>query len=249
MPVTRKADLVEVFSSLQGEGTLVGARQIFLRFSGCNLDCNYCDTDFAPKEVCRVEEIPASGILSEWQNPVDLERLLAMIREWKLDYPRAHHSISLTGGEPLLHSEVLEEWLPHLKQELPLYLETNGILPDRLEPLVDDLDWISMDIKLHSQSGERTDWETHRRFLRIATRTQTFVKIVVGENTPDLELQLTGDLVSSVSPDCPLILQPVTVAGRVGVSDNKLLRMQAVIADTHKNVRVIPQTHVFMNLA
>ena len=39
-----KTSINEVFSSIQGEGILLGRRQIFVRFSGCNLDCNYCDT-------------------------------------------------------------------------------------------------------------------------------------------------------------------------------------------------------------
>lgn len=39
-----KAYVSEVFSSIQGEGKLLGRRQIFVRFSGCNLNCNYCDT-------------------------------------------------------------------------------------------------------------------------------------------------------------------------------------------------------------
>ncbi|MDX9694125.1 MAG: 7-carboxy-7-deazaguanine synthase QueE, partial [Methanothermobacter sp.] len=39
-----RAPIMEVFSSIQGEGLLVGCRQIFIRFAGCNLNCKYCDT-------------------------------------------------------------------------------------------------------------------------------------------------------------------------------------------------------------
>lgn len=248
MQATQKTDLIEIFSSIQGEGLLVGCRQIFIRFPGCNLDCHYCDTDFAKTDVCKVEERPGSDKMVEWANPISVDQIQSLISKWKVDFPAAHHSISVTGGEPLLHAELLAQWLPQLRTELPIYLETNGTLPDQLASLIDQIDWISMDVKLHSLSGERTDWDTHRRFLEIADRVQTYVKVVVGEDTPDLELQLAGDLVEGVAKHIPLIIQPVTIDNKVAVSTDRLLHMQAVVADTHRNVRVIPQTHTFLGL-
>ncbi|MEE4253997.1 MAG: 7-carboxy-7-deazaguanine synthase QueE [Desulfuromusa sp.] len=247
-PLIPRADLIEIFSSIQGEGVLVGCRQIFIRFPGCNLNCRYCDTDFIKTDSCQIESSPGSGKLISFENPVAFVNVKNLLAEWVSELPSSHHSISITGGEPLLHGQLLLSWLPELRKILPVYLETNGTLPDQLEPLIQHLDWVSMDIKLHSQTGLRTEWETHRQFLEIANQTDCYVKLVVGDKTPDLELQLAADLVSTVSKRIPIVLQPVTVDGQIKISTNKILQMQALIADTHSDVRVIPQTHRFMGV-
>lgn len=247
-PLIPKADLIEIFSSIQGEGVLVGCRQIFIRFPGCNLNCRYCDTDFLKTDNCQIETSPGSGRLISFENPVDFVRVKNLLAGWVSELPSSHHSISITGGEPLLYAQLLLSWLPELRNILPIYLETNGTLPDQLEPLMTYLDWVSMDIKLHSQTGLRTEWETHRQFLEIANQADCYVKLVIGDKTPDLELQLAADLVASVSKRIPIVLQPVTVDGQIEVSTNRLLRMQALIAETHPDVRVIPQTHRFMGV-
>ena len=243
-----KADLIEIFSSLQGEGVLVGFRQIFLRFPDCNLNCRYCDTEFGRTSKCQVEVSPGSGQLETWDNPLAFDRVVTLIRGWNDSMPHAHHSISITGGEPLLHTATLLQWLPELRKILPVFLETNGTLPEQLDEVIHAIDWISMDIKLHSQTGERTDWELQHRFLEIARETQCYVKLVVGETTTELELQLAADLVNSVSTEIPIILQPVTVAGKIEVSTVCLLELQGLVAEIHPTVRVIPQTHRFMGL-
>lgn len=243
-----KADLIEIFSSIQGEGVLVGTRQIFIRFPDCNLNCRYCDTDFLKSPTCLIESSPGSGELETVKNPLNFSRVKNLVTKWNLELPEAHHSISITGGEPLLHGEVLLSWLPELRKILPVYLETNGTLPDQLEVLIQHLDWVSMDIKLHSQTGLRTEWEIHRQFLKIANQTDCYVKLVVGEETPDLELQLAADLVSEVSKRIWIVLQPVTKTGQITLSTNRLLQMQALTSEIHSKVRVIPQTHRFMGV-
>lgn len=250
VPVSPQSDgsLIEVFSSIQGEGVLVGCRQIFLRLPNCNLKCRYCDTPFLSTDQCVLEDPPGSGQLTQLKNPVNYESLLSVLQRWCDESPGAHHSISITGGEPLLHPELLQQWLPELRKLLPIYLETNGTLPDQLETLLPHIDWVSMDIKLESQSGQQTDWQTHQRFLQLSNRVNCYVKVVVGEETTETELIRTAELVTGVSKSIPLILQPVTIDAKIGVSTQRLVEMQRVVAKRHAEVRVIPQTHVFLGL-
>ena len=53
------ANIKEIFLSIQGEGPYIGYRQVFIRFCGCNLDCQYCDTDFLVSD-CKLEKVAGS---------------------------------------------------------------------------------------------------------------------------------------------------------------------------------------------
>ena len=252
-PSTMKTDpagsLIEVFSSLQGEGLLLGYRQIFVRFPGCNLACSYCDTPLAEPEQCRVEAEPGSGQFSLIPQPVPFSTLYDLADGWCADLPDAHHSFSITGGEPLLHAELLIAWLPRLREILPIYLETNGTLPDALPKLMPYLDYICMDIKLPSVADTADLWERHRCFLELARETEVSVKIIVGPHTTDQELLIACDLVSDVDPEIPLVLQPQTGRdGAVAVDAVRLLHWQSLAARLLADVRVIPQTHRFMGV-
>ena len=244
-----EGELLEVFSSIQGEGLLLGRRQVFLRLARCNLDCAYCDTPFAPRENCRVEDAPGSGNFISIPNPVALETLSSILFGWQRELPGVHHSLSVTGGEPLLQQEVLAEWLPVLRRLFPIHLETNGTLPEALEPLLRYLDWIAMDLKFASLTGAPTPWDAHRSFLRLAARRRCCVKAVVGEETPGEEIDRAAALLHEVAPEVPLILQPVTREGKAAVSGRTLLELQTRAASIHAPVLVIPQTHRFLDLA
>jgi 7-carboxy-7-deazaguanine synthase len=240
--------LLEVFSSIQGEGMLVGCRQVFVRMALCNLSCAYCDTHFAPAEHCRIEDAPASGNFVNIPNPVSLDLLASMLFGWRQDLPGAHHSISLTGGEPLLQADILRHWLPTLRDILPLHLETNGTLSTALEPLLPHLDYISMDVKLASVTGTPTPWQEHRAFLAVARAVSCCVKAVVGEATPISEIEEVARMVGATAPEALLILQPQTLNGQVSVPAHTLLALQGRAARIHANTRVIPQVHHFLKL-
>lgn len=250
VPATPKDDLklLEVFSSLQGEGELVGRRQIFLRLAGCNLNCAYCDTDFSIQPFCRVEDAPGSGRFRNIPNPVSLEILTDILSDWVSRDKGVHHSISLTGGEPLLQAASLSTWAAALRDILPLHLETNGTLPGQLAPLLPHLDWISMDVKLPSVAGQPALWKEHRDFLALATRRPCWVKAVVGVRTPVDEIIALATMVHEVAPEVPVILQPATIQQRVEMTAAQLLALQAAVARIHADVRVIPQTHAFLGV-
>lgn len=250
MPATASTELlaIELFSSLQGEGVWIGARQIFFRLALCNLACAYCDTDFSAARQCRLERTPGSGEFVLHDNPLAIASVLRTIDLWQLDNPHLHQSLNLTGGEPLCQAAALVTWLPELARRLPLHLETNGTRPAELESLLPWLDFVSLDIKLESVTGQPTPWAAHRACLRLASRTPGQVKCVVGVETPIDEIEQASRLLAEAAPDTPLILQPVTINGRPAVSGRQLLAFQAGASRLHSQLRIIPQVHPMLNV-
>lgn len=251
VPATPKTDayLLEVFSSIQGEGLLIGCRQVFVRLAGCNLACTYCDTPVDASSHCRIEDAPGSDNFISVRNPVALDMLHDTLCQWQRMAPGMHHSLSITGGEPLQQAEELAGWLPSLRDLLPIHLETNGTLPAALERVVDGLDWISMDIKLPSATGcADGHWSEHRSFLQVASGKKGQVKVVIDEKTPLRELEKAASLVAREAPSWPLVLQPVTVEGRPQGTGRRLLDLQTQLSRNHGDVRLIPQVHPLLGI-
>src|ERR1700691_2993689 len=76
----------EIFHSLQGEGELTGMPSVFVRASGCNLRCNWCDTPYA-----------------SWR-PEGAEMSVAEILRRVEEFPARH--VVLTGGEPMVAKDI-----------------------------------------------------------------------------------------------------------------------------------------------
>ncbi len=206
-------NVCEIFPSFQGEGVLAGVAQVFLRLGGCNLGCSYCDTPWARSEADACRVYGWTRKLATVPNPLDAAELLERVTSL---WGRGMHSLSLTGGEPLLQAEELAELLPALRREgMPVYLETNGTLPEALAMVLDWVDWVAMDLKLPYSQGGADYLDAQRDFLRLASARHVFLKVVIEEETPpeELEWYLRG---MGAAGGVPLVLQPVSVAARGG---------------------------------
>ena len=107
----------EIFYSLQGEGRNTGRAAVFVRFSGCNLRCPFCDTYFSDYREMTLEEIVS-----------EISRFPARF-------------VVLTGGEPAL--QVTEDFVDLLhKAGFEVAIETNGTLP-----LPMNIDWVTVSPK------------------------------------------------------------------------------------------------------
>jgi 7-carboxy-7-deazaguanine synthase len=237
--------LSEIFSSIQGEGYLAGRRQIFIRLAECNLDCSYCDTDHARQATCRIETGPGSTEFALRSQPLSLHDVLQIVEGWCELLPGVHHSISLTGGEPLLYAESLASWLPALRAALPVHLETNGTMHLALEQVIGQLDYVSMDMKLPSTSGCTEQlWDLHREFLRVAHGSTVSVKVVISEESTLEEIGQVCSIIADIDRRTPLFLQPLSVENNtVGISVAHMLRLQEAASSRLPDVRVIPQMH------
>ncbi|MEK6733004.1 MAG: 7-carboxy-7-deazaguanine synthase QueE [Candidatus Omnitrophota bacterium] len=220
-----KAKITEIFSSIQGEGLYVGQAQTFVRFYDCNLSCSFCDEHKKKK----FEEYTPGELIS------------AVINENK-------KVISLTGGEPLLYSDFLKEVLPELKEKgFSLYLETNGVLKNKLLEIIDFLDIISMDIKLPSSAGCQALWKAHSDFLKEAIAKEVFVKSVITNKTSLADIKKAVSVIEKIDRDIFFILQPVTVNNRIQ-KINQAEEFLSAACSRLKNVRLIPQVHKILGV-
>lgn len=247
------ARLIEVFSAIQGEGLNVGTRQLFIRFALCDLRCHFCDSahTWNAPDTCRIERSPGLRDFEVHSNPVPLPILIEWVQRQNL--PHVHDSISLTGGEPLLHAPFLAQFLPKVRSltGLPIYLETGGHRPEQLEMILPYLDCVGMDLKLPSVSGE-SYWQEHAKFLQLCydSNLDVFIKIIVSEQTDLAELETSAALVADVSPKIPVFLQPVTplpASTTLAPLPEQVLHWQAVMKQFVAQVRVVPQTHKMLN--
>lgn len=238
--------LSEAFVSFQGEGLHIGRPHLFLRFAGCPLRCRYCDT---PDSLVRTDQFVVRQLRAEHRrpNPVDVDSVTWAVNLLMGDAGSVD-AVALTGGEPLAQTDFLATILASGVLPRPRLLETAGTMPRQLERVIADIDIVSMDVKLPSNTGETMFWNEHRRFLQIAAG-KVYVKMLIDEATALEDVERGARLVEETSPAIPIFLQPITAAdGRIAAGPEKIAASYAAARAIVADVRVVPQAHKMMEI-
>ena len=171
--------ICEIFRSLQGEGTLIGTPTVFIRTSGCNLECAWCDTPYSKKNG---DEMTVADILDR-------------VKAFEIHY------VCVTGGEPLFQTESVKLIDELLKAGYHVSVETNGSIS--LEDLPCSMNMlISMDIKCPS-SG-MTDQMDLTNLELLSPIDQ--LKFVVANRE---DMMYAAKILKEHKVDCPVIFTPV----------------------------------------
>lgn len=180
-----KFHVVEQFVSINGEGRRTGQLALFIRFAGCNLNCEYCDTKWANDKDAAFEEY-------------DENEIYQLIKE------KGVKNITLTGGEPLLQKNI-KDLLDLLQKDdnLRIEIETNGSVS--IEPFFgnDNLTF-TLDYKL-SVSGME-DKMCLSNYEKV--RGMDTVKFVVGSREDLLRSKEIIEKYNLISKGCGIYLSP-----------------------------------------
>lgn len=216
----------EIFYSIQGEGVLVGMPSVFVRTSGCNLRCTWCDTPYTSWE-------PEGDELS-------LDDVLAAVRQ------HAAGHVVVTGGEPMIAPEIVR--LTELLKALDLHItiETAGT---RFEPVVCDLMSISPKLS-NSTPTEREGgrWANQHDRLRLQhgilrrlMKSYTYqLKFVIAQETDLREVEV---LVSELDADRNRVL--LMPEGRNVEEITERSRWLAEICKA-EGFRFCPRLHIYL---
>lgn len=168
----------EIFYSIQGEGILTGIPSIFIRTTGCNLRCSFCDTKYA---YDKGKEMTADAIVEKISK-----------------FPCKN--ICLTGGEPLLQKDIIEVIDNLIKKGYKISIETNGSLS--VKKLLDKkFLMISLDIKCPGSGMHENNYLENINFLRKDDQLKFVIK-----NKDDYEY--AKKIIFKYRPKCQVFFQP-----------------------------------------
>lgn len=181
-----KYKIAEMFSSINGEGTHAGQLAFFIRFTGCNLDCSYCDTKWANVPNAKYTEMTAEEILSEVKKS-------------------GIKNVTVTGGEPLIQPNIIPLLEMLCGGGRYVEIETNGSADvSEVLKIKGNRPALTMDYKLPSSGMEN---HMHTENFSVLEKKDT-VKFVSGSRA-DLERALEIIREYGLIGKCAVYISPV----------------------------------------
>ena len=215
--------IAEIFYSVQGEGGLVGVPSVFVRTSGCNLRCSWCDTPY-----------------TSW-NPEGVDLTIEAIMERTGEFAAARHVV-LTGGEPMIAPGILELSRRFRERGMHITIETAGTV---FQPVECDL--MSISPKLGNSTPDGQFRSQHERLRlqpevlrKLMSRGDYQLKFVVAREEDIHEIRaLTAQL---DAPAEKVVLMPE------GISPDVLSARGVWVAEICKQYgyRFSPRLHVYL---
>ena len=172
----------EIFYSIQGESIYAGLPCLFVRLTGCNLRCHWCDTTYAYEEGTRMD-------------PDEIAKRVRQLSPCRL--------VEITGGEPLLQEQTPQLVETFLNMEYEVLLETNGSLNiDSINPLCSRI----VDFKCPGSLMDiHNDW---KNIQRLTARDQ--VKFVIsGKEDYTFAREHVREIHGQMGSDFPVLFSPV----------------------------------------
>lgn len=174
----------EIFHSLQGEGVAAGRPSVFVRLSGCNLHCDWCDTPYTWHFTGNPHEHRDRVQYDRAANRVvlEVEEVAERVRSYACSY------LVLTGGEPLLQQPALARLCDLLGPGVHVEVESNGTVP--LAPAFDPhVDQLNLSLKLAHSGNARAERLKPDLVRAYARDPRAWFKFVVGSESDVAEVE------------------------------------------------------------
>ena len=173
-------DINEIFYSIDGEGNTSGQLAVFIRLNGCNIRCEYCDTDYALEEHLTYKSI---------------ERIEKEVSQYNCK------NITITGGEPLMQPNTLDLIKYLISLGYRMNIETNGSKDIKeLSKIKNTI--ITLDIKAPMSAMKGYNDYNNIKYLR----NHDALKFVVGN---DNDLDFAYKVIEKYKPNCQIFLSPI----------------------------------------
>lgn len=169
----------EIFHSIQGEGLYIGRPTVFIRLTGCNLRCTWCDTEYAFEEG----------------EDMSVDEVIAEVKKYRIK------EVCITGGEPMLQEETINLMFQLIDRGYHIVLETNGSIALDEVPAEDAVS-IAMDIKCPSSGMEDRMLFSNIELLGPGD----FLKFVIAD---EKDYEYAMEVLDTYQPECEAVFTPV----------------------------------------